>query len=111
MGLSQSRAVARRGRTRSGIARRGRTSCAPIDHCPISSPKVNEAIGALVAMQRDPRWPRFVRSLEVFTDEQQVQFNVLETERPVARRFFDWCAELIPGLVDGRARLPRADSA
>ena len=44
-------------------------------------------------MQRDQRWPRFMRTLEVFTDEQQVQFNVLETERPVARRFFDWCVE------------------
>jgi 23S rRNA (uracil1939-C5)-methyltransferase len=73
----------------------------PIDHCPISSPKVNEAIRALVSMQRDPRWPRFVRSLEIFTDEQQVQINVLETERPVARRFFEWCAELIPGVVTG----------
>jgi len=26
---------------------------------------------------------------------------VLETDRPVARRFFDWCAETIPGLVTG----------
>jgi 23S rRNA (uracil1939-C5)-methyltransferase len=39
--------------------------------------------------------------LEVFTDEQQVQINVLETERPVARRFFAWCGERIPGLVEG----------
>jgi 23S rRNA (uracil1939-C5)-methyltransferase len=72
-----------------------------IDHCPISSPKVNEVIAALVGMQRDQRWPRFMRTLEIFTDEQQVQVNVLETERPVARRFFDWCAELIPGVVTG----------
>jgi 23S rRNA (uracil1939-C5)-methyltransferase len=73
----------------------------PIDHCPISSPKVNEVIATLVAMQRDQRWPRFMRTLEVFTDEQRVQVNVLETERPVARRFFDWCVELIPGVVTG----------
>jgi 23S rRNA (uracil1939-C5)-methyltransferase len=73
----------------------------PIDHCPISSPKLNEAIRALVLMMRDPRWPRFVRSIEVFTDEQQVQINVLDTDRPVARRFFDWCAEEIPGVVPG----------
>jgi 23S rRNA (uracil1939-C5)-methyltransferase len=72
-----------------------------IDHCPISSPKLNEAIAALVRMQRDPRWPRFVRSLEVFTDETQVQINVLDTDRPVARRFFDWCAEEISGVVPG----------
>jgi 23S rRNA (uracil1939-C5)-methyltransferase len=73
----------------------------PIDHCPIGSPMVNEAIRTLVSMQRDSRWPRFVRSVEVFTDERQVQLNVLETDRPVARRFFDWAAELIPGMVVG----------
>lgn len=72
-----------------------------IDRCPISSPKINEAIGALAGMLRDSRWPRFIRSLEIFTDERQVQLNVLETGRPVARRFFDWCAETIPGLVAG----------
>jgi 23S rRNA (uracil1939-C5)-methyltransferase len=52
-------------------------------------------------MLHDPRWPRFVHSLEVFTDERRVQLNVLETEKPVARRFFDWCAEEISGLVEG----------
>ena len=40
-------------------------------------------------------------SLEIFTDEREVQINVLETDRPVARRFFDWCGTLIPGLVEG----------
>lgn len=73
----------------------------PVDHCPISSPAINDAIRTLVSMQRDSRWPRFVRSLEIFTDEQQVQINVLDTDRPVARRFFDWCADLIPGVVTG----------
>jgi 23S rRNA (uracil1939-C5)-methyltransferase len=72
-----------------------------IQQCPIASPKINQAIGALAGMLRDSRWPRFVRSLEIFTDERQVQLNVLETGRPVARRFFDWCAETIPGLVAG----------
>jgi len=52
-------------------------------------------------MLRDLRWPGFVRSLEIFADERQVQLNVLETARPVARRFFDWCAERIPGLAAG----------
>ena len=72
-----------------------------IEQCPIASPKVNQALQALNGMLRDRRWPRFVRSLEVFTDEEQVQLNVRETDRPVARRFFDWCAETIPGLVTG----------
>ena len=69
--------------------------------CPVASPRVEEAIRALTEMARDSRWPRFVRSVEVFTDEQQVQLNVLETERPVARRFFDWAGTKIPGMVEG----------
>ncbi len=72
-----------------------------IAHCPIASPRVNQAIAALNQMMHEGRWPRFVRTLEVFTDERQVQLNVLETARPVARRFFDWCGERIPGLVEG----------
>ena len=72
-----------------------------IDHCPISSPKLNETLATLNRMLHDPRWPRFIRSLELFTDEEQVQLNVTDTARPVARRFFDWCAENIPGLAAG----------
>ena len=52
-------------------------------------------------MQLDSRWAGFVRSLEVFTNEEAVQLNVLESERPVARRFFEWCAEKVPGYVPG----------
>ena len=72
-----------------------------IGRCPIASPKINEAIDALAGMLRDRRWPRFVRSLEIFTDERQAQLNVLDADRPVARRFFEWCGETIPGLVEG----------
>jgi 23S rRNA (uracil1939-C5)-methyltransferase len=79
---------------------RSRKLCA-IDHCPIASPKLNQAIAALAGMLPDPRWPRFLRSLEIFTDEKQVQINVLESDRPVARRFFEWCAERIEGLAAG----------
>jgi 23S rRNA (uracil1939-C5)-methyltransferase len=73
----------------------------PIEQCPISSPRINGAIATLREMLRDARWPRFVESIEVFSDETQLQLNVLDTERPVARRFFDWCAEILPGLVPG----------
>jgi 23S rRNA (uracil1939-C5)-methyltransferase len=91
---------------------RSRKLC-PITQCPIASPKLNEAIAALNGMLRDRRWPRFLRSLEIFADEQYVQLNIMETAQPVARRFFDWCAERIPGLVagaldyDGRFRVSR----
>jgi 23S rRNA (uracil1939-C5)-methyltransferase len=70
-----------------------------IDRCPISSPKINEAIGALREMMRDSRFPRFLRSIELFTNETQVQLNVLESGQPPARRFFEWCAGRIPGFV------------
>jgi len=73
----------------------------PIASCPIGSPAINAAIVILREMMRDPRWPRFIRAFELFTNETQMQLNVLETERPVARRFFDWCAERIPGWVSG----------
>ncbi len=72
-----------------------------IEECPISSPRINQAIGILARMARDNRWPRFLRSLEIFTDEKQVQLNVTEADRPLARRFFEWCGEEISGLVVG----------
>ncbi len=72
-----------------------------INQCPISSPRINEIIATLNDMLRDVRWPKFIRSVEVFTDESQVQLTVLDSDKPVARRFFEWCAERIPGLVNG----------
>jgi 23S rRNA (uracil1939-C5)-methyltransferase len=72
-----------------------------IEQCPISSPKINEIIAKLNRMVRDGRWPGFIGSMEIFTDEAQVQWNVLESERPVAKRFFEWLAEEVPGTVAG----------
>jgi 23S rRNA (uracil1939-C5)-methyltransferase len=73
----------------------------PIDKCPIGSPKINEAIAQLTRMVRDRRWPNFLNSLEIFTDERQVQWNVLETEKPVAKHFFEWLSDEVPGTVFG----------
>lgn len=72
-----------------------------ITHCPISSPRLNEALAALREMMRRPRFPRFIRSLELFTNEDEVQLNVLEKDQGVARSFFEWCAESIPGYLSG----------
>jgi 23S rRNA (uracil1939-C5)-methyltransferase len=80
----------------------------PIENCPVASPAINAAIAILRQMLRDSRWPRFVRVVELFTNETEMQLNVLETEHPVARRFFDWCAERIPGLVSGALDYPAA---
>ncbi len=73
----------------------------PAMECPISSPKINEALAKLNRMVKDRRWPRFVTSLEVFTDEIQVQWNVQEATQPVAKHFFDWLAAEVPGTVPG----------
>ena len=61
------------------------------DDCPVSSPRLNQALAEMRARLNDPRFPRFVRSLEIFTNETGVQINILDSERPVARRFYDWC--------------------
>ena len=77
----------------------------PVYSCPISSPRVNEVLAALQEMRQDRRFPRFVQSLEVFTNETDAQLNV-RAERPVAKRFFEWAAERIPGLVKSSLDYP-----
>ncbi|HWQ57145.1 MAG TPA: hypothetical protein VN442_25890, partial [Bryobacteraceae bacterium] len=73
----------------------------PVAQCPISSPVVNRTLAVLREMLPERRWPRFLRGIEVFTNEEQVQINVMESAQPVARRFFEWCAERIPGWTPG----------
>jgi 23S rRNA (uracil1939-C5)-methyltransferase len=73
----------------------------PVEHCPVSSPAINSALGALRKMRGNRRFPLFVRTIELFTNESAVQVNVLASDRPVARHFFDWCGEAIPGATAG----------
>ena len=63
--------------------------------CPICSPRLNQALGMIRDRLNDPRFPRFVHSLELFTNETEVQINALETDRPVARAFYDWCESTV----------------
>ncbi len=63
--------------------------------CPISSPRLNQAITAMRARLHDGKFPRFVHSLELFTNETHVQVNVLEADRPVAKMFYDWCESVV----------------
>lgn len=88
-------------RGRIGYYGEGSHELVAIGHCPISAPKINEAIAALAGMLNDRRWPAFIRSIELFTNDSDVLVNVLETGQPVARRFFEWCAEHIPGAEKG----------
>jgi 23S rRNA (uracil1939-C5)-methyltransferase len=78
----------------------------PIRECPIGSPKINDLIATLNRLARDPRWPRFPIQLEIFTDERRVQWNVIESERPLARHFFEWLEEEIPETVPGALDYP-----
>jgi 23S rRNA (uracil1939-C5)-methyltransferase len=59
--------------------------------CPVSSPRLNQALAEMRGRLSDPRFPRFVQAVEIFTNETDVQINVIETERAVARRFYEWC--------------------
>jgi 23S rRNA (uracil1939-C5)-methyltransferase len=73
----------------------------PVEQCPVSSPAINAALGSLRKMRGNKKFPAFVRTIELFTNESEVQVNVLASDRPVARHFFDWCGEAIPGASAG----------
>ena len=84
-----------------GFREMGSRKLVPTAVCPISSQKINDSLAKLTRMVKDRRWPRFISSLEIFTDETQVQWNVRETTQNVAKHFFDWLADEIPGTVPG----------
>lgn len=93
---------------RVGYFGEGSRELVPVDQCPISSPKINEALGVLLELVRDRRWPGFLRELELFTNETDVVLNVIESNQPLARSFFDWVAEAIPGAQRGWLAYPSA---
>ncbi|HZU26673.1 MAG TPA: class I SAM-dependent RNA methyltransferase [Bryobacteraceae bacterium] len=59
---------------RIGYYEHGSHTLCPIDHCPISSPRLNEAIARLSAEL--PRIRPFDADLELFTNETELQFNL-----------------------------------
>lgn len=89
-----------------GFHKLGSHALCGIDHCPISSPLLNEVIRKLRDAVKRPEWPKFLRSLEVFTNEREVQFHILDSMRPVAARFFEWCGSFIPQFVPGTLEYP-----
>ncbi|HEY6987807.1 MAG TPA: class I SAM-dependent RNA methyltransferase [Bryobacteraceae bacterium] len=88
-------------RGKSGFHRAGSHEVRPIDRCYIASPLLVEAIAKLQPAATRPEWPRFLRSLELFTNESELQVNVVDSTRPVAARFFDWLKTLLPSFVMG----------
>ncbi|HEV2198604.1 MAG TPA: class I SAM-dependent RNA methyltransferase [Bryobacteraceae bacterium] len=73
------------------LAPRSHTLVPVTGDCPVASPKLNEALAAMRERVRDPQFPRFVRSIELFTNETGVQVNIVESDKRVARWFFEWC--------------------
>jgi len=86
---------------RIGYHEAGSQRLCAVEQCAVLSPKVQEVLSGLQRMSGDRRFPRFLQTVEVFTNETNVQLNVLENAKPVARRFFDWCGEELAGYVDG----------
>ncbi|MEZ5401423.1 MAG: RsmD family RNA methyltransferase [Bryobacteraceae bacterium] len=80
-----------------------------IEHCPVASPRLNESIAALRKMMGERRWPRFLRSMELFTNEEEVQVNVLDSgSKHLSHAFFEWCAESMPGALSAALEYPAA---
>ncbi len=87
---------------RLGFHQAGSHVLQPVLRCVVASPAINEALAVLRRMAHQPRFPTFVRSIELFSNGDQMQVNVTETSGPrVAASFFDWCAKLIPGYTPG----------
>ncbi len=81
-----------------GYFEHGSHRLCPIESCPVSSPPLNRAITALARLGPDRRFPDFLHSVELFTNEHDLLLTVLESDRPISRRFFEWCAAEIEGL-------------
>ena len=58
-----------------------------VDHCPISSPKLNEAIGKLSLEL--PHYRSFTATVELFTNETDLQVHILDRIPPSVRPLFD----------------------
>ncbi len=86
---------------RAGFHKTGSHDLCAVDHCYISSPVLVDVIAKLQTAVKEPQWPEFLRSLEVFTNEAEIQLNIVDTTRPVAARFFEWCRTFIPSLAVG----------
>jgi 23S rRNA (uracil1939-C5)-methyltransferase len=77
------------------LAPRSHTLVPVTGDCPILSPRLNQALQEMRERLNNPRFPRFAHSLELFTNEVDVQVNVLEADKPVAKSFYEWCGSVV----------------
>ena len=91
--------VSKQGREASvGFLEAGSHNLVKVESCPINSPSLNKALASLIAMGKERRFPEFLREIEFFTNETDVQVNVIQTERALSKVFFTWCAQAIEGF-------------
>jgi 23S rRNA (uracil1939-C5)-methyltransferase len=91
--------VSKQGREASvGFLEAGSHNLVKVESCPINSPSLNKALASLIAMGKERRFPEFLREIEFFTNETDVQVNVIQTEKPLSKVFFTWCAQAIEGF-------------
>ena len=91
--------IAKRGPgTHIGFFAAGSHQLVDAESCPINSPMLNRAHQALRKMAQERRFPNFLREVEFFTNETDVQLNVRSSDRPLAKSFFEWCGERIDGF-------------
>lgn len=86
-----------------GFKAAGSDKVVDVDKCPISAPLINDALKKLRALRRDKHFPRFLKEVELFTNGEKTMVNVLSTDqnRGVAKGFFEWLGQHIPGASEG----------
>jgi len=72
--------------------------------CPISSPRLNQAL-AKCAPHARPRFPNFVTPSNCHRRDKR-QVNILETT-PVAKTFYEWCQSTVALIRDHFRQIPR----
>ncbi len=85
-----------------GFREAGSRKLVPIENCPLASPMLQQALTAINKRIRDHRFPDFLEEVELFSNEEQVVFNVLRARRGVSKDFFPWMAEVVPGADQSR---------
>jgi len=98
---TQLRLAPRGGRPEVGFFAAGSKRLVAAETCPINSPTLNRVHRSLIEMAGDKRFPGFLHEIELFTNETDVQLNVLGSDRPPAKKFFEWCEREIEGLAPG----------
>jgi len=81
-----------------GYFQAGSHELTAIDHCPISSPRLNEAIGKLA--RELPGYRGFSATVELFTNETGMQVNVLDRVPHSIRPLFEELGTAEPLLYD-----------